>query len=161
MATLLMTAKLNDIDPQAWLADVLARIADTHYAKHQDAEGNVSETFTGTGRWTEDLNEQILENAQRAAQDGSAPKVAAKASAYIEAVNNGTLKTYDMSTMGVAATMTVYSSNRGSGADIKVDGMGAFIEKNVIIKDGEMFDKATGKNASISQSGTQFLYSVW
>jgi transposase len=26
MATLIMTAKLNDIDPQAWLADVLARI---------------------------------------------------------------------------------------------------------------------------------------
>lgn len=29
MATLIMTAKLNDIDPQAWLADILARIADT------------------------------------------------------------------------------------------------------------------------------------
>jgi transposase len=29
MATLIMTAKLNDIDPQAWLADVLARIANT------------------------------------------------------------------------------------------------------------------------------------
>ena len=28
MATLIMTAKLNDVDPQAWLADVLARIAD-------------------------------------------------------------------------------------------------------------------------------------
>jgi transposase len=28
MATLIMTAKLNDIDPQAWLADVLSRIAD-------------------------------------------------------------------------------------------------------------------------------------
>jgi len=27
MATLIMTAKLNEIDPQAWLADVLARIA--------------------------------------------------------------------------------------------------------------------------------------
>ena len=26
MATLIVTAKLNDIDPQAWLADVLARI---------------------------------------------------------------------------------------------------------------------------------------
>ena len=26
--TLIQTAKLNDIDPQAWLADVLARIAD-------------------------------------------------------------------------------------------------------------------------------------
>ena len=29
MATLITTAKLNDIDPQAWLADVLARIANT------------------------------------------------------------------------------------------------------------------------------------
>ncbi len=28
MTTLIMTAKLNDVDPQAWLADVLARIAD-------------------------------------------------------------------------------------------------------------------------------------
>ena len=28
MATLIMTAKFNDVDPQAWLADVLARIAD-------------------------------------------------------------------------------------------------------------------------------------
>jgi len=28
MATLITTAKLNDIDPQAWLADVLARIND-------------------------------------------------------------------------------------------------------------------------------------
>ena len=28
MLTLVHTAKLNDIDPQAWLADVLARIAD-------------------------------------------------------------------------------------------------------------------------------------
>jgi transposase len=31
MVTLIMTAKLNDVDPQAWLADVLARIA-THPA---------------------------------------------------------------------------------------------------------------------------------
>ncbi|MCT9000574.1 MULTISPECIES: IS66 family transposase [Chelativorans] len=29
MTTLIMTARLNDVDPQAWLADVLARIADT------------------------------------------------------------------------------------------------------------------------------------
>jgi IS66 C-terminal element len=29
MAALITTAKLNDINPQAWLADVLARIADT------------------------------------------------------------------------------------------------------------------------------------
>jgi hypothetical protein len=28
MYSLIITAKMNDIDPQAWLADVLARIAD-------------------------------------------------------------------------------------------------------------------------------------
>jgi hypothetical protein len=28
MYSLLVTAKMNDVDPQAWLADVLARIAD-------------------------------------------------------------------------------------------------------------------------------------
>jgi hypothetical protein len=28
MLTLIQTAKLNDVDPQSWLADVLARIAD-------------------------------------------------------------------------------------------------------------------------------------
>lgn len=33
MATLIMSAKLNDIDPQAWLADVLANIADTPISK--------------------------------------------------------------------------------------------------------------------------------
>jgi hypothetical protein len=33
MATMIMTAKLNDVDPQAWLADVLARIADTPVTK--------------------------------------------------------------------------------------------------------------------------------
>jgi transposase len=29
MYTLIQTAKLNDVDPQAWLSDVLGRIADT------------------------------------------------------------------------------------------------------------------------------------
>ena len=28
MTTLIMTAKLNDVDPQAWLANVLGQIAD-------------------------------------------------------------------------------------------------------------------------------------
>jgi transposase len=28
MLTLIQTAKINDVDPQVWLADVLARIAD-------------------------------------------------------------------------------------------------------------------------------------
>src|SRR4051812_2787395 len=36
MYTLIQTARLNDIDPQAWLADVLARIND-HPARALDA----------------------------------------------------------------------------------------------------------------------------
>jgi len=35
MYTLIQTARLNDVDPQAWLADVLARIAD-HPAQRLD-----------------------------------------------------------------------------------------------------------------------------
>ncbi len=49
MASLLGTANLNDVDPQAWLADVLARINDTpqgrlhellpwEWKKHRQAE---------------------------------------------------------------------------------------------------------------------------
>jgi len=35
MYSLIVTAKMNDIDPQAWLADVLARIAE-HPANRLD-----------------------------------------------------------------------------------------------------------------------------
>ncbi len=35
MYTMIQTARLNDIDPQAWLADVLARIND-HRARDLD-----------------------------------------------------------------------------------------------------------------------------
>jgi transposase len=33
MSTLIITVKLNEIDPRVWLADVLARIADTPQAR--------------------------------------------------------------------------------------------------------------------------------
>jgi transposase len=36
MATLIQTAKMNDADPQAWLADVLARMADTRQSRLND-----------------------------------------------------------------------------------------------------------------------------
>ena len=36
MTTLITTAKLNDIDPLAWLADLLARIADTPQSRLPD-----------------------------------------------------------------------------------------------------------------------------
>ena len=35
MYSLIVTAKMNDVDPQAWLADVLARIA-AHPARRID-----------------------------------------------------------------------------------------------------------------------------
>ena len=33
MYTLIVTAKLNDIDPQAWFADVLARVAELPHTR--------------------------------------------------------------------------------------------------------------------------------
>jgi hypothetical protein len=36
MYTLIQTAKLNRVDAQAWLADVLARIADTPQTKRAE-----------------------------------------------------------------------------------------------------------------------------
>lgn len=36
MYTLIGTAKLNDVDPQAWFADVLARIGDTPQGRPAD-----------------------------------------------------------------------------------------------------------------------------
>ena len=33
MYTLIVTAKLNEVDPQAWLADVLARIAELPHTR--------------------------------------------------------------------------------------------------------------------------------
>jgi hypothetical protein len=46
MLTLIQTAKLNNVDPQAWLADVLARIAD--HAIHRP----MSFCRTGRPRWS-------------------------------------------------------------------------------------------------------------
>ena len=36
MYPLIGTAKLNDVDPQAWLADVLARIAELPHTRVQE-----------------------------------------------------------------------------------------------------------------------------
>jgi transposase len=38
MTTLIMTAKLNDVDPHAWLADVLAHIAATPQSRLPECE---------------------------------------------------------------------------------------------------------------------------
>ena len=36
MYSLIVTAKMNDVDPQAWLADVLARLPDTRASRVPD-----------------------------------------------------------------------------------------------------------------------------
>ncbi len=36
MSTLTVTAKMNDVDPQAWLADVLARIAEHPFQRRDE-----------------------------------------------------------------------------------------------------------------------------
>jgi transposase len=51
MATLIMTAKLNDVDPLAWLADVLARIADIPQSQlHELLPWNCNTDAHGAGR---------------------------------------------------------------------------------------------------------------
>jgi len=45
--TIIETAKLNGIDPQAWLADVLSRIAD-HKARRIDTVELHSHSVSGT-----------------------------------------------------------------------------------------------------------------
>jgi hypothetical protein len=43
MYSLIVTAKMNDVDPQAWLADVLGRLPDMPLSR-------LPEPFRGTGR---------------------------------------------------------------------------------------------------------------
>ena len=40
ICTLIGTAKLNNVDPQAWLADVLARIAETPQSQLEELPSN-------------------------------------------------------------------------------------------------------------------------
>ena len=73
-----------------------------------------------------------------------------------------------MSTMGVTSTMTIKKSyyadgsERGSTYSWNTQGMSDFIKKFTVTgDDGLLHDKATGKYAGISQSGTKFTYLVY
>ena len=62
MYTLIGTAKLNDVDPQAWLDDVLDRIADlpqTRSARAPPMELE-SQTATGPRRLTSGLRRMVI-----------------------------------------------------------------------------------------------------
>lgn len=129
--------------------------------------GEYSLTKTGTGQFFSDaeFDKRSLAAAREQAI-GTGPK-AERARAYLDAMANGTIRTYDMSDMGVTSTMTQTNSYNSNGSDKgqsnswSTKGINQFLGKYVVIKDDVMFDKATGKYAGISQNGTQFTYTVW
>ncbi|MDQ0419188.1 hypothetical protein J2045_000198 [Peteryoungia aggregata LMG 23059] len=133
----------------------------------ENANGTYTLTKTGTGKGVPDDHYAATAMAswkEKAA--GNGPK-AEWARSYLDALEKGTIAIYDMSKMGVTSTMTerqtfnADGSMRGSSTSWNTQGMDAFLEQYTEIRDGVMYDKATGGHASISQNGTVFTYSVW
>jgi hypothetical protein len=56
MYSLIVTAKLNDVDPEAWLADVLARIADI-------SQGRLHELLPWNGRRLREQDQPVAQAA--------------------------------------------------------------------------------------------------
>lgn len=63
--------------------------------------------------------------------------------------------------MGVTTITESWFGEWGSGTRHDTKGYEAFREKYTFEKDGYLYDRATGKNASIAQSGGKFDYFVW
>ena len=133
-----------------------------------NAGGGYTETKAGQGTFGSDADSdaQALRDAEAAAV-GTGPQ-ADDARAYLKAAANGTIQKTDMSTMGVTSTMTIKKSyyadgsERGSTYSWNTQGMSDFIKKFTVTgDDGLLHDKATGKYAGISQSGTKFTYLVY
>lgn len=130
-------------------------------------DGEYTLTKTGKGRASADghyADRAMASLKERAAGSGAA---AEWARTYIDALAKGTVTQYDMSTMGVTSTMTekqtfnADGSMKGSSTSWDTKGMDAFLSNHVEIRDGVMYDKATGKHSTIAQNGTVFTYSVW
>jgi uncharacterized protein len=60
MATLIITAKLDDVDPQAWLANVLVCIADTPEAGSRSCCRGIGVPMPGLSRHLKQLDEELL-----------------------------------------------------------------------------------------------------
>jgi len=133
----------------------------------ENSDGGYSLTKTGTGRAVAEgtYEDRAIANLQKQAA-GTGAK-ADWARSYLDAMKSGTIKEYDMSSMGVTSTMTqtdsyhADGSSRGSSNSWDTKGMDQFLATYVDIKDGVMYDKATGQHSSISQNGTVLTYSVW
>lgn len=133
----------------------------------ENANGTYILTKTGTGTGVSEdhyASKAMTSLKERAA--GSGPK-AEWARSYLTALESGTVTIHDMSKMGVTSIMTerqifyTDGSMQGSSTSWNTQGMDAFLERYTEIRDGVMYDKATGGHASISQNGTVFTYSVW
>lgn len=128
-----------------------------------NADGSYSLTKTGKGTVSSEQEAMkfIIERAQGTGAD------AERMRSYLAAMKDGTLQEFDMSTMGVTSTMTQTSyydadgRNSGTKGSYDTKGFAEFMEQYVVVKDGQTYDKATGKNATVSQNGTKFTYSVW
>lgn len=140
----------------------------TNAVREYAANGEYTETATGEGTFSSD--EQMALNTAMNAQEeakGSGPN-AVRARAYLKALEDGTLQSYDMSDMGVTSTLTktmMYYADgrvRGEAGTFDTKGKDKFIENHITIDtDGMMRDKATGKYAGIQQNGTEFTYLVY
>ncbi|CDN46424.1 hypothetical protein [Neorhizobium galegae] len=132
------------------------------------ANGEYTETATGQGAFSSD-EEMALKTVMHEQEEakGSGPN-AARAQAYLKALDDGTLQSYDMSDMGVTSTLTktimYYADGRVGGERVTFDtkGKDKFIADHITIDtDGMMRDTKTGKYASIQQNGTEFTYLVY
>ncbi|UIK06763.1 hypothetical protein [Neorhizobium galegae] len=137
--------------------------AEGTYTKHKDAEGNVRETFTGIAAGYNDADWQQfwLETMESALERGVDPASLDDTLSFATALKNGAVEKYDMATMGVTSSMEAYSDRFGTGAIFKVEGMDAFLEKYTETRDGVMYDKASGKQATWGVSGSKYSYFVW
>ncbi|MDR6818775.1 hypothetical protein J2X76_003957 [Neorhizobium sp. 2083] len=132
------------------------------------ANGEYTETATGEGAFSSDeqMALKTVLNEQEEAK-GSGPN-AVRAQAYLKALEDGTLQSYNMSDMGVTSTLTktmMYYADgrvRGEAGTFDTKGKDKFIADYITIDtDGMMRDKKTGKYASIQQNGTEFTYLVY
>lgn len=130
-----------------------------------DGTYSLRKTGTGTVVSEAELMQRSLRRARERAE-GTGPE-AERARAHLDALSKGTLEVRDMSDMGVTSTVTETveygATGRATGqrGSWNTGGMDKFLEQYVVIKDGQMFDKATGKHAGIGQNGTSFTYAIW
>ncbi|WP_327212749.1 hypothetical protein U8Q06_34930 (plasmid) [Rhizobium beringeri] len=131
-------------------------------------EGGFTETKTGQGTFGGDAAAQASAlDYFREQANGTGPE-ADRAKAYLDAYDKGTIRKYDMSSMGVTSTATITKSyyadgtQSGEGGSFQTVGMAEFLKQYTTVgDDGLLRDKATGKYAGIEQNGTKFTYSVY